>query len=157
MPKKINILPIKGTLNYSTNDISELLNVHKRTVHHWYKEGLPKIDSQKPYLVLGVDLKEFIKSRQKKRKKKCKANEFYCCKCRKCRHPWKLCVDMITLNKKQFIIKGICSICETKINKILPMSKMEEAIKIFMVQKIHDQDILDTSHSLVNTDIKEVN
>lgn len=69
---------IKETLSYSTQEIADLLNIHKRTVQEWHKEGLPRIDSRKPFLVLGSNLKEFIRSRQNKRKQKCRINEFYC-------------------------------------------------------------------------------
>ena len=64
--KTFNTNLIKNTLNYSTNDIVELYNIHKRTVQEWFKEGLPKIDEHKPFLALGRDLKQFIKERQNK-------------------------------------------------------------------------------------------
>ena len=116
--KTFNTNFIKNTLNYSTNDIAELYRIHKRTVQEWYKQGLTRIDDRKPYLVLGAHLKEFLENRQKKRKTKCRIDEFFCCKCKSPRKAWENLVDLKILNHKNLLIMGLCDICNTKINKI---------------------------------------
>lgn len=153
--RKYNTNLIKETLSYSVKDITELFGIHKRTIQQWFKEGLPKIDSKKPYLVLGINLKDFIKKKQQNRKKKCKENEFYCCKCREPRKSWNNFVDVKILNEKILLIVGICSQCNITINKIFSIKKLAEIKEIFMVQKIHNKDILGFINPIVNTDLKE--
>ncbi len=155
--RKYNTNFIKATLNYSVNDISELFKVHKRTVQEWLKEGLYKIDNRKPFLVLGSDLEEFIKNRQGKRKVKCNSNEFYCLKCHKSQTSWNNLVDINILNESRVMIIGICSQCNTKINKISTTEEINNIKQIFMVQKIHNKNLIEFNSSILKTDIKKEN
>jgi hypothetical protein len=153
--RKYNTNLIKETLNYSANDIADLYKIHKRTPQQWFKEGLPKIDNRKPFLTLGFDLKEFIKNRQKKRKKKCNPNELYCCKCRKPQTSCNNLVDIKIMNERRLMIMGICSQCNTQTNKLSSLRKLGNIQEIFAVQTIHNQDLIRFNPSIVNTDIKK--
>lgn len=153
--RKYNTNLIKETLNYSIYDISVLFGIHKGTVRQWFKEGLPMIDNRKPYLVLGSDLKEFIKKRQSSRKTRCNPNELYCCKCRKPRTSWNNLVDLKILNERRFLIMGICSQCDARINKLSSLKNLDRIKEIFDVQTIHDQDLIGFDPSIVNTDINK--
>ena len=159
MPKKkrkYNTNLIKETLNYSIHDIASLFRIHRGTVRQWIKEGLPLIDNHKPFLVLGSDLKEFLKKRQGNRKTKCNANELYCCKCRKPRTSWDNLVDLKILNERRLLIMGICSQCDTKTNKLSSLKNLDEIKEIFDVQTIHNQNLIGFDPSIVNTNINEV-
>ena len=153
--RKYNTNLIKETLSYSIYDIASLFGIHRATVRQWFKEGLPMIDNRKPYLVLGSDLKEFIKKRQGNRKTRCSTNELYCCKCRKPRTSWNNLVDLKILNERRFLIMGICSQCDTRINKLSSLKKIDNIKEIFAVQTIHNQDLIGFDPSIVNTNINE--
>lgn len=153
--RKYNTNLIKETLSYSIHEIAELFRIHRGTVRQWIKEGLPIIDNRKPYLVLGSDLKEFIKKRQGNRKTRCNANELYCCKCRKPQTSWNNLVDLKILNERRFLIMGICIQCNTRTNKLSSLKKLDDIKGIFDVQTIHDQDLIGFDPSIVNTNINE--
>ena len=153
--RKYNTNLIKKTLSYSIYDIASLFRIHRATVRQWIKEGLPLIDNHKPFLVLGSDLKEFIKKRQGKRKTKCNANELYCFKCREPRTSWENIVDLKILNERSFLIMGICSQCNTQTNKTTSLKNLDEIKKIFDVQTIHNQNLIGFDPSIVNTNINE--
>ena len=53
MAKRYNPNKCKKNRNYTINDVSQLYDVHKKTVSVWFKNGLRKIDNQRPYLILG--------------------------------------------------------------------------------------------------------
>ncbi len=124
MAKIYNLRLIKQRESYSLKQISELLNVHIRTVQTWKQEGLNIINQDKPYLVMGYDLKEFLSKRNDKRKIKLQSNEFYCTKCREAvrstdNQVWFECSGR-NIGKqgfKEIVIKGICEFCNTKINR----------------------------------------
>ena len=59
---------------------------HKGTVRRWTKSGLPSITDQKPLLILGEDLIEFLTLR-KAPSQKCSPFECYCVKCRALKWP----------------------------------------------------------------------
>jgi len=148
---------IKETLSYSTQEIADLLSIHKRTVQEWHKEGLPRIDSRKPFLVLGSNLKEFIRSRQNKRKQKCRINEFYCMKCKEPRQSRNNLVDIRFLSASRLLVIGLCVQCHTRINKIGSIKNIDEITKIFAIQQIHNRDLVGFDLPSCNTDIEEVN
>src|ERR1035437_1615964 len=82
MAKLYNLRSIKLRESYTLKQIAELLKVHFRTVQAWEQEGLKTINNEKPYLVMGFELKEFLSKKLKDRKTKLHPNEFYCTKCR---------------------------------------------------------------------------
>jgi len=148
---------IKETLSYSTQEIATRLNVHKRTVQDWYKQGLPRIDDRKPSLVLGADLKDFLKQRRVKRKRKCRKNEFYCMKCKEPRQSRNNLVNIRFLSSSRLMVIGLCVQCHTRINKIGSIKNIDEITKIFAIQQIHNRDLIGSDSPSFNTDIQEVN
>lgn len=156
MAKKKTYNPnlVKKSLNYSVKDIAKLYKIHKRTVQEWFRKDLPKIDDRKPNLVLGYDLSDFIRNKQQKRKRKCLPNQFYCCKCREPRNSWNNLVDVKILNEKSLMIMGICALCKTAINKIFPTKRLTEIQNIYVVQRIHNKDLVGSNQPIVKTDIK---
>lgn len=135
--RKIDIRRIKKDISYSPSEICELLGVHKNTIYQWFKAGLPKLDNQKPYLVRGYDLYDFLQ--QKRKGRKCLPHEFYCFKCKVPRAAWENVVDLIKYNDKQLMIQGLCTICDTKVNKLGSVRRMEEHKKHFFVQEVRQR------------------
>ena len=148
---------IKETLSYSTNDIAKRFSIHKRTVQEWYRAGLPRIDNRKPSLVLGADLKAFLKARLNKRKSKCQKNELYCMKCKAPRQSRNNTVDIRFLSKTRMMIIGLCVECNTKTNKVDSTKNLTEIPKIFAIQQIHNRDLIGSDIPSLNTDIQGVN
>jgi len=84
MKRKYNLRKIVSKRSYTTEEIAELLEVHTQTIRVWRKEGLKPIEaSSSPFLFLGGDVKDFLKSELSKQKTPLKVNECYCLKCRK--------------------------------------------------------------------------
>ncbi len=154
--KNYNINLIKQTLSYSVIEIAELFNLHKRTVQAWLQEGLPKIDNKRPFLVKGLELKEFISHRKRKRKKKCNQDELYCCKCQEARQSRNNLVSIKILNEKSGLIQGICNQCNTKINKLFASKNLEIIKEIFVVQRIDNKNLTRFNNTNANTDLKKV-
>lgn len=68
--------------SYTIEEIANLYTVHKNTVRAWIKGGLQVCDNLKPLLILGQDLKDFLRGKRTQNKRPCKPNEIYCLKCR---------------------------------------------------------------------------
>jgi hypothetical protein len=147
---------VKQTVAYSTQEIAALYSIHIRTVHEWYRAGLPTIDDRKPFLVLGEDLKMFLNARQKSRKIPCQINELYCTKCRTPRMSWENQVDIRYLTEKIILVVGLCPICNTTLNKAASAKKLDELHKIYMIQTVHERNLIGSSNPIVNTDINKV-
>ena len=124
MTKNYNTSRINKNKSYTVIETAKKLNVCKRTVRRWVKEGLKIIPEIYPYLIKGNDLVVFLKDRQNKRKTKLANNEIYCVKCKKAIKPKDNAVRLIYSGKtlgngcKDFNIEGICPICKNKIYRL---------------------------------------
>ena len=108
----------KAKRAYSFAEIAEKLGTHDRTVQRWRREGLKILeDHAKPFLVMGQDLRDFMKARRRSRKKPLKMGEFYCPRCREPRRsrPDKLTAQTtqrrLGKTQKQVLLRGVCELC----------------------------------------------
>ncbi|MBT3724092.1 MAG: helix-turn-helix domain-containing protein [Gammaproteobacteria bacterium] len=111
--------------NYTVEEISELFGVSKNTVREWLKTGLPVCNSQKPMLILGSDLREFIKVKKNCNKKKCQPWELYCVRCRKPQFPADGMADYESETDSKGRLIALCPECEGIMNKFTSLSKLE--------------------------------
>ncbi len=140
MKRNYKIRLIKYRHSYTFEEISEVLNVHQRTIQTWKKEGLNVIDSTKPYLVMGYDLKEFLSKKLQSRKTKLEQNQFYCTKCRKAVTSQNNQVTIVITGKtigkyghQEAFITGKCETCGTKLNRFSHSGKLDEITSNFDV------------------------
>lgn len=152
-----NTRSIKRNLSYSIQEISELFGLHENAVLRWVKDGLSIIDQKKPYLINGQELADYLDLKQTKRRTKLKPDEFHCCKCRAPRKAWENQVDILIKNQSKLIISGLCCVCETIIHRLGSMRKLEEYQKIFSIQTIQEEHIIDRNSPSVKCDIKKGN
>lgn len=120
---------IKSNCPYYVSDIVEMLGVSSRTVYYWMQEGLPPVDNQKPYIFHGTDLREFLAKRQRKRKRKCKEDEMFCCKCRQPRRVIDNKTSLILTKSMNPMLTGNCEVCNTQINRAVSRKVLEETKK----------------------------
>jgi len=132
-----------------------LYKIHKVTVRHWFKEGLSKIDENRPFLVRGSDLCEFLKNRQSKNKQKCKPDELYCMRCRESRKPKEMKVIIEKQAEKISRLKGVCSVCGTKMFRAFSAKNYQQITMNFKIIKTHHKDILQSDVPVVNAHLKE--
>lgn len=110
--------------SYSVEEVAVLYATHKNTVRNWLKKGLPVCDDKRPLLILGTDLKQFLKQQREENKRKCKPSELYCLKCREPR--------MAVLNSLEFIeetstkgrVIAKCSVCNSLMNKYFKLTNL---------------------------------
>jgi len=122
-----NARKVRVRRSYSIEDMAHLFNITRKTAERWIKNrGLKVIEKNVNPLVMGIDLKSFIKDKFKKGKIILKENECFCINCKKGVIP-KIGSEKIIstgkrigkINKEQFMKKGICPFCGTKLNKFM--------------------------------------
>ncbi len=107
---------IKIHRSYTVDEVARVLGVAKGTVRRWIKGGLPALTDQKPALVLGEDLLQFLLFRNALHKK-CGPAECYCVKCREPRKPAGDMAEFIPLTPKTGNLRGICPTCGCLMHK----------------------------------------
>lgn len=150
--RTFNVRRIKINASYTYEEVAELLNIHKNTVTYWEAEGLKVMRDLRPYLIHGSALIEFISNRQKARKRKCRPEQFYCCKCQSPMPSYEGIVDIQILTSVKLQIIGLCPVCNTKMLKLGSAQKLSEYKKIFVVQVIHDEHLIETTQPTATCD-----
>lgn len=117
---------VKIHRSYSVEDIARLLGVHKNTVRQWIKAGLPTIDQQRPALIQGRDLVDFLTQRRKARKRPCKPGEIYCVRCRQPKAPAGDMADYLPSTSSSGNLVGICPSCDLMIYRRVSYLKLEQ-------------------------------
>lgn len=111
------------------------MEVTTRTIQLWHKQGLKVIDENTmPYLVMGADLKNFLKKMMDSRRVKLRPGEFYCLSCHKAVQGEEGTIKKIKtgkvlgLNANQVILQGKCEFCGSEVNRY-SSDRVEEKIK----------------------------
>jgi len=117
MANRYNPNKCKINRNYSISEIALLYGVHKNTVKTWLRRGLKRIDNQRPYIILGRDLKQFIKDLRGINKRPCELGEIYCMKCRVPRTPEQGSTVFETETSRYGRIKANCNVCNSPMNR----------------------------------------
>ena len=161
--KRLNPYLIKKNKAYTLAEIADVYQKHIRTIQQWRKAGLQVVDkTTKPYLVLGSEVRRFLKERNNKSKTKLQNNEFFCTKCRAAvtslPNDIIICITgkRIGRNGAQAIIKGKCTVCKTPLNRFSTkeqISKMKiEGLKLTE----HPLILIENNDCPLNTDMKEI-
>jgi hypothetical protein len=127
-----NIRLIKRDYAYFIGELAELFHHHPNAVRRWIKAGLRTVDNRRPVLVHGQDAIDFLDARQARRKQKCAADEFYCCRCRQPRKPLSNCVEVRIRKETKLNLSALCAVCGTRMNRAGSVARMEEYRQAFI-------------------------
>ena len=154
MIKTYKLQPISSLLSYSIEDICNMYSMHPQTVRKWIKIGLRTIDSKKPSLIHGSDLRKFLKKHNEKLKEHLDFEEFFCVTCKEAHIP--LSRKVYLEQNHQFIrSKGVCPITKKIMNRSYKLSDYSRLKKAFSLEEM--ARLYDSSNSSLHTKINEEN
>jgi excisionase family DNA binding protein len=146
---------IKIHRNYDPGEIADLLRVHKNTVLRWIKTGLPLVETRRPFLILGEDLRAYLKQIRVGKKQKCQLWEMYCFKCRAPKKPAFGEVDFKPRVEPMGNLVGLCPDCSTVMNRSInraALDRLKGDLKVsFPVVQEH---IVGSNSPSLNSDLK---
>ena len=111
MPKRVSGRKIKINSQYTYEKAADALGVSVQTVRSWRKLGLRVLDSQKPHLILGFALKDFLYERANKPILSLAHDEFLCMTCRAPRRAYGGMADYLPYNAKHGRLQALCEVC----------------------------------------------
>lgn len=101
--------------SYTIEELSGILNKNNKTILRWIDDGLNVVpESKKPILILGFDLKVYLRSKNTKKKVKLNLNQFYCLSCKGAVYAKKGSIKNLS-NRKI----AVCDVCTSKISRII--------------------------------------
>lgn len=120
MAKTARINAIKAFRCYTIPEAAEVTGVTTRTIHTWIKDGLQVMSGQRPHLIRGDDLRDFIQRKRAYRKTETKLHEFFCFRCRDLRLAAGGFAECL-IDGNRVRITALCDVCGTVMNK--PVAK----------------------------------
>ena len=117
---------VKIHRNYTIEEIAALFHLHKNTVRTWVRRGLPVIDTARPMLILGSDLRKYLQLKRKANKTPCKLNELYCVSCKAPKEPALNMAEFKAINEQAGRLIGLCPTCDSVMNKFVSQCKLSE-------------------------------
>jgi hypothetical protein len=117
---------VKRDYPYFVGEIAELFHLHPNAVRRWLKAGLVSLDDHRPILIHGSDLIDFLDMRQAARKQKCAADELFCLRCRRPRHPRLGRVKLRFRSETRLELSGVCEACGTRMHRAGSAARLEE-------------------------------
>jgi len=112
--------------NYSVEEVAELLGKHKNTIRHWIKDGLRVFNEQRPTLILGRELRDFLQQKRSGNKCPLQPGEFYCLHCRSARASYENMAEYEPLTESLGNLIGFCSVCESTMYRRISLAKIEQ-------------------------------
>jgi hypothetical protein len=152
--KRPNYQLAKIHRNYTVDQAGLLFGVHRNTVRHWIKRGLPVIPGR-PLLILGRDLRAFLQKQREQAKRHCQSGEIYCMRCREPRMPAVGMVEYqrIALTRARFV--ALCSRCGTVMYRSVNPTNLPPILASMLVRlPAGSEHIGGTSQPIVDSDFK---
>ncbi|MCP4394607.1 MAG: hypothetical protein GY804_10125 [Alphaproteobacteria bacterium] len=128
--------------------------LHAQTVRKWLKNGLQAIDSKKPLLIYGYNLKEYLGKLNDGRKIDTMFDEFYCFSCKLPEIPYKrnVCIEQ---NGSYIKAKGICPNTKKEIRKNYKLTDFQKLKKAFNLTD--ELELYDSADPSLKTHIQHHN
>jgi excisionase family DNA binding protein len=146
---------VKSLRSYSIDEIARLLGVHRNTVRHWIRKGLPVVDDRRPSLILGSELRAFLTRQRNARRQSCQPGQIFCVKCRKPREPFGKEADYVPSSPTAGALVGLCPVCGTLIYRRSSHARLAVVKGALDVQIKRPQSrIGDTTDPCVDCDLK---
>lgn len=115
---------VKMRRAYTTRELATMFGVHKNTVRGWQRGGLAPLDSKRPILFMGGDVRAFLARRNADRKRPCPPGTLYCLRCRAPRQPALGMIDYIAMTPTSGNLRAICETCQTVMHRRVRMSSI---------------------------------
>ena len=110
--------------NYTVEEITRVLGVHRNTVREWVRQGLTTVDGDRPMLILGSELIAFEKRRRTRNRRTCAPGEFYCLRCRELRSALDGRARYQALTTTQGNLVATCSRCSASMNRRISLARL---------------------------------
>lgn len=125
MPRSARINAIKSFHCYTIHEAVDVTGVSARTIGTWIKEGLPVMRDQRPFLIRGDDLRNFIRKRREARKTETALHQFYCLGCRDTRDAEDGFAECL-IDGNRVTLRAFCDMCGNVVNKPIAKSRVPD-------------------------------
>lgn len=126
MPKRPNPMAVKQVLTYTVEEAAKALNVTPATVRNYIRRGLPIMAKQRPAIMSGAEIRNFLRQERKAKKSPLANDELRCRTCQTGRKPFGMLVDLEPISENTAILKGLCEECGTPTSRFIATSQITD-------------------------------
>lgn len=123
MPRRPSGRSVKRHRSYTVDEAARTTGVAKGTVRRWIKTGLPVLNEQRPALIIGRELIEYLEARKPK-KRELAIQQSYCFSCRAPREPAFGEVEIQPAPNGGGMMISLCGTCSTVMHKRIPAGSL---------------------------------
>ncbi|MCR9149821.1 MAG: helix-turn-helix domain-containing protein [Rhodobacteraceae bacterium] len=124
---------IRSARSYTIPEAAEALGVSVGTVRGWVRLGLRLLSGQRPFLILGSDLRGYLEARRAKGRVRLAPEELYCLSCKAPRRPFGMLVDWHCQTAKTARMVGLCEACGGSCNRMVSARALPRIRTVFDV------------------------
>ena len=133
MAKRVSARKIKIHNQYTYDQAADALGVSVQTLRLWRLSGLPVLDSQKPHLILGFALKDFLNRRVSKPERRLARDQFLCMTCNAPRRAYGGMADYLPYTPTRGRLEALCEDCQRPCGKFASPSLCAELAPILTI------------------------
>jgi DNA-binding XRE family transcriptional regulator len=133
MAKRVSARKIKIHNQYTYDQAADALGVSVQTVRLWRLSGLPVLDSQKPHLILGFALKDFLNKRANKTERRLARDQFLCMACNAPRRAYGGMADYTPYTTTRGRLEALCEVCDRPCGKFSSPSLCAELAPVLTI------------------------
>ncbi|MFD0985507.1 helix-turn-helix domain-containing protein [Methyloligella solikamskensis] len=112
-------------------EVAEALGRSRTTVNRWIRHGLPTLSPDRSPLILGAELRDWLKTQRDARKHPCALFELYCCHCHLPRAVASGSGRILQRSLKTVAVQGRCAVCNTRMKMTRSRSDLSELERHF--------------------------
>lgn len=133
MAKRLPAHRIKIHRQYTYETAAEELGVTVQTVRSWRAKGLLVITDQKPHLIPGAELKNFVKSQQTKPTRILAFDEFLCMACRRPVKAYGAMADYVPVAPNRGRLETLCDACHASCVKFASLKMRDDLARVLTI------------------------
>jgi len=115
---------VKKHRSYTVEEAANCLGRCRGTVRRWIKAGLPVLSEQRPILILGADLIDYLQASTPPRQR-CAIDECPCFSCKVPRRPAFNAVEYHASGTTGGNMRALCDVCSSVMHKHVSSKKLE--------------------------------
>ena len=136
--RRVDPRRIKIHRSYTVEQLAQVLSCHKNSIWLWLKHGLePLGDGKRPIMIQGAVARRFLEAKKRSKKRRCRADELYCLRCREPRVPAAREALYAPSPGRAGLLRAICSECGTVMFKRVAESDLS-ALRQNLNVKTHE-------------------
>lgn len=125
MARRASAARVKANRSYTVEEAAEVTGVTAQTVRQWIKRGLPALKEERPFLILGHVLRDFLKRAEQDRRRPLGPGELYCLHCKSSTTPALGMIDYQPISETSGQIMAFCTYCEGECRRMIRRSDLE--------------------------------